>query len=238
MLCLHKGAVKCDRESLYQVATPEATKTWTPIPHTQLVESARNALMSSGATIEQEEFGIYKNGLRMFGIFSLTGVADGRNLVVGIRNSHDKTFPAGLSLGNRVFVCDNLSFSGDVVVARRHTKHINRDIDRLVFDAVSKLSDMRATQEKRFLAYQATALTDMQANEFVIRAMQARVFGGDAVPRVVAEYYNPRHDDFRSRTLWSMFNAVTECLKGVNPDTLVKRTLTLHGLADTFAQVI
>jgi hypothetical protein len=27
---------------------------------------------------------------------------------VGIRNSHDKTFPAGLVAGTKVFCCDNL----------------------------------------------------------------------------------------------------------------------------------
>jgi len=31
---------------------------------------------------------------------------------VGLRNSHDKTFPAGLVAGTRVFICANLSFSG------------------------------------------------------------------------------------------------------------------------------
>jgi len=42
-------------------------------------------------------------------------------LVVGLRNSHDKSFPAGLVIGASVLVCDNLSFSGEVRLARKHT---------------------------------------------------------------------------------------------------------------------
>jgi hypothetical protein len=33
--------------------------------------------------------------------------------VLGLRNSHDKRFPAGLVGGSAVFVCDNLAFSGE-----------------------------------------------------------------------------------------------------------------------------
>lgn len=40
-----------------------------------------------------------------------------------------------------------------------------------------------------------------------------------------------RHDDFRLRTVWSLFNAFTETLKG-NLTDLPRRTEALHGLLD------
>jgi len=61
--------------------------------------------------------------------------------VLGLRNSHDKTFPAGITAGASVSVCDNLSFSGEVKLARKHTTHITRDLPRLVQSAVGKLMD-------------------------------------------------------------------------------------------------
>ena len=48
--------------------------------------------------------------------------------VLGLRNSHDKTFPAGIVAGASVFVCDNLSFSGEIKFARKHTRFIVRDL--------------------------------------------------------------------------------------------------------------
>ena len=77
-------------------------------------------------------------------------VDDGANaadhsLVVGLRNSHDHSFCLGVSLGSRVFVCDNLAFSGEVRVARKHTNRIAFDLPKLVNGAVGLLGDIRRT---------------------------------------------------------------------------------------------
>ena len=54
-------------------------------------------------------------------IFGLLEVCNGRpqgdhGLVVGVRNSHDQSFPASIALGSAVFVCDNLSFCGEITI--------------------------------------------------------------------------------------------------------------------------
>ena len=61
---------------------------------------------------------------------------DDYGLVIGLRNSHDKSFPASIALGSGVFVCDNLAFSAEVTIARRHTRFIERDLPRVVHTAV------------------------------------------------------------------------------------------------------
>ncbi len=232
-LCLHAGANVIQPEVLRDVVTPEATATWTPVPHDTLVNSVRSALTYSGATIVREEHALYHDGDRYFGLLHLGDDKDGGNTVIGIRNSHDKTFPAGLSLGNRVFVCDNLAFSGDVTVARKHTTFIRRDLDRLIYAAVGKLADMRVKQTARLAAYKNRELADVDAHDIIIRALLASVVSGESVPKVVKEWREPRHEEFKPRTVWSLFNGFTEVLKGVNPATAVKRTMALHGLMDT-----
>jgi hypothetical protein len=44
---------------------------------------------------------------------------------------------------------------------------------------------------------------------------------------------NPRHHEFQSRTLWTLFNSFTEVLKG-NLNELPTRTEALHGLLDSY----
>jgi hypothetical protein len=226
-----------EMEALRGVQTPNATETWTPVPHSALVESVKGALVSSGANIVSEEHALYKDGDRYFGLLHLGENNDGGNTVVGIRNSHDKTFPAGLSLGNHVFVCDNLSFSGDIVVARKHTRYIGRDLDRLIFDAVGKLGDLREKQLVRFAAYKARELSDVEAHDLMIRALMARIVSGEQVAKVVGEWRKPAHEDFAPRNVWSLFNDFTEILKGTAPQAAVKRTMTLHGLLDAHCQL-
>jgi hypothetical protein len=236
-LCIHAGAELVEPEALINVETPEPTGTWTPIAHHALVDSVRGALATNGAEIVKEEHALYKDGLRYFGLLHLSGNDDGGNTVIGIRNSHDKTFPAGLSLGNRVFVCDNLSFSGDVTVARKHTRFIGRDLDRLIYAAVGKLSDLRVKQTIRFAAYKDRIIGDPEAHDLIIRAVMAHVISGETVPKVVNAWRQPTHDEFQPRNVWSLFNGFTEILKGFNPQTIVKRTMTLHGLLDAHCQL-
>src|SRR5207249_1742876 len=136
-------------------------------------------------------------------------------LVVGIRNSHDKSFPAALVLGASVFICDNLSFSGEVKLARKHTAHIERDLPQLVDRAVGMVSDLRNTQEQRFATYRQHELTNGQAHDLVIRALDGRVVPVTKIPAILTEWREPRHPEFRNgRTAWRLFNAFTEILKG------------------------
>lgn len=231
-LCLHAGAKIIEMEELRNVALPDATPTWTPVAHDALVDSVKGALVASGANIVKEEHAIYHDGARYFGLLHLGDNNDGGNTVVGLRNSHDKTFPAGLSLGNRVFVCDNLSFSGDVVVARKHTRFIGRDLDRLIYAAVGKLADLRGKQQLRFAAYRDRELADVEAHDLMIRALLAHVVSGEAIPKVVGEWRKPAHEEFAPRNVWSLFNDFTEVMKGTAPMAAVKRTMTLQGLLD------
>ena len=69
--------------------------------------------------------------------------------VVGLRNSHDQSFPASLVIGSAVFVCDNLAFSGEVVLARRHTRFIVRDLPEMVDRAGGRLGELRVNQDRR-----------------------------------------------------------------------------------------
>jgi len=232
-LCLHSGANIVELECLRETTTPEATATWTPVPHFTLLNRVKNALQASGQVVKSEEHALYKGGDRYFGLLHLDST-NGSNTVVGVRNSHDRTFPAGLSMGNRVFVCDNLSFSGDVVLKRRHTKYIERDLDNLIYRAVGRLGELKVAQEQRLLAYKNTQLTDPEAHSMMIRALRARVVSGDQVARVAKAWEEPAYEPFKERTAWSLFNGFTEVLKGTAPTMLVKRTMALQGLFNSF----
>ena len=109
-----------------------------------------------------EAHGLTHDGARYFGLLQVAGQdAEGDfGLVVGLRNSHDKVFPAGLVVGALVFVCDNLSFSGEIKLARKHTAHVERDLPQLIDRAVGQLGDLRRTQDTRFSTYRQHELTD------------------------------------------------------------------------------
>ena len=233
-LLLHVGASAVSREQLAAVATPQRTRTWVPLTHGKLLDCVQTQLGQAGLTVVTEAHGLTNDGNRYFGLLQVQnghGIPD-FGLVVGLRNSHDRTLPAGIVVGAAVFVCDNLSFSGEVRLARKHTAHVERDLPNLIQRAVGQLGDLRRKQEERFDVYKRHEVTDAAAHDLVVRAVDATVVPVTRVPDVLKEWREPRHPEFREgRTAWRLFNAFTEGLKG-GLDALPRRTQALHGLLD------
>src|SRR4051794_14778452 len=104
-LVLHRGAVQASRQELPDKAPP-AEGRWFPISHRKVVDTVSETLEASGYQIQREQFGVSREGHRLFGTLDLaTTLTSGVNLSVGIRNSTDKSFPLGFCAGSRVFVC-------------------------------------------------------------------------------------------------------------------------------------
>ncbi|MGB6879265.1 MAG: hypothetical protein WBD94_06820 [Candidatus Acidiferrales bacterium] len=53
----------------------------------------------------------------MFGILDLETTFNGCRFSVGMRNANDKSMRLALTVGYRVFVCDNMAFHGDFTPA-------------------------------------------------------------------------------------------------------------------------
>jgi hypothetical protein len=235
-LILHCGANTVQRGELARVRTPVATETWQPIPHEQYVAQIERELPRHGLSVVHQAHALTHDGGRYFGLLQ---IQNGRNTpafswVLGLRNSHDKTLPAGLVAGSQVFVCDNLAFSGEVQISRKHTAFILRDLPALIGDALGRLLGRFHDQDKRVDRYKACRLSDTDAHDLTIRALDADVICARRIPDVLKEWRAPQHDAFRPRTTWSWFNAVTETLKGAL-HVLPKRTQALYGLCDEYA---
>ena len=234
-LVLHCGAAAVERAALKSVHTPMATATWSPIPHLRLVEQVERALSAAKFMIVNQAHALSHAGDRYFGLIQVeTGRSNGDyGHVLGLRNSHDKRFPAGLVAGAQVFVCDNLSFNGEVKLSRKHTRFIGRDLPLLTERAIGQLQGKWLHQEQRITSYRCSTLDDRDAHDLMVRAVDVGVCPVSVLPKVVQEWREPSHEAFRGRNVWSLFNGFTEALKG-NLALLPARTQALHGLMDGY----
>lgn len=232
-LLLHCGARAVEREQVMDVPTPCPTETWTPMAHIALISHVEQTICTNGLVIGTQAHSLSRDGARYFGLMEVQHSESNLDYcwVLGIRNSHDKTFPAGIVAGASIMVCDNLSFSGEVKLARKHTRFITRDLPRLVQSAVGQLMDRWHHQDTRFATYKLADIDDRTAHDLVIRACDVGVVPNRTIPEVLHEWREPRHEAFQPRTVWSLFNSFTEALKG-NLIELPRRTEALHGLLD------
>ena len=240
---LHANGEEVSYEELEAVPLPEATKTYTPIPHVELLDAVTREVTSSGLTIANRTLALSQSrsgnlGDRFFALLELEGsVGADFNSTIGLRNSHDRVFPCGLCVGSRVFVCSNLAFSAEIVVARKHTSRIRADLPRLINEAVGRLGDLREHQGRRIEAYRNTPITDSQFHDLAIRALDAKVLAASKIPFVLRAFREPEHEEFRERTVWSGFNAFTSSLRTYSLQDLPRRTQALHGLCDLLSHV-
>ncbi len=243
-MLLHCGGEVVERHALFAVPTPAPTETWFPLPHRHLVEEIESQLTDAGFDVLAESHALSHGGDRYFGVLEIAGPQlrvdanpGGHSWVVGLRNSHDKRFPAGLVAGTKVFVCDNLSFSGLIQIRRKHTRFAARDLRQLTARAVGQLGDRLVGMELRISAYRELRLDDRHAHDIVVRATDCRALTPSQIPTVLGHWRDPAHEAFRPRNAWSLWNAFTEVYKDANPHTAIARCEALHGLFDGAAGV-
>ena len=132
---------------------------------------------------------------------------------MGIRNSNNKRFPISTVFGNRVFVCDNLAFSGEIQVSKRHTKNGHTRWKEGILDAIHGLSIFREQEAQRIAALKEKELTTQQSDSIILSAYKANLVGSRLLPKLINEYENPRHEVYKPRNSWSLLNAYNEVCK-------------------------
>lgn len=210
---LHAGAKPVDYDALRQLPVPVATDTHVPIAHSAVVDMVKYSLGFYGHEIVNEDYGITPDGLRFFGVLSLKSEYGDYTDTVGLRNSHDKRFPIGISFGSRVFVCDNLAFSGDQVIRRKHTANAKRELPGLVAEVVEPLKTQRIEQQRIFATYRNTALRPVEMHHGVIELYKRGVINLQRIGDVLEAYEKPPHN-WGDETAWRLFNAATFALTG------------------------
>jgi len=115
-----------NRAQLALVPTPPGTATHRPIPHAEIVNALIETLGFRHIALMSEKYTVSKDGNDMFGVIELDQGMDGARFALGIRNSNAKRFRFSITVGYRVFVCDNLAFQGDFEpVLAKHSKNFN-----------------------------------------------------------------------------------------------------------------
>jgi hypothetical protein len=233
-LMLHSGGRQATIEEVRAVVTPAPEGRWHPTSHITVLDSVRETLTGAGYTIKAEKYGLARNDHRFFGILDLeTPLVTGVGLSVGVRNSTDKTFPLGFAAGSRVFVCDNLAFSAELMVRRKHTRFGLQRFGNAIGEAVASLTSFKDAEADRIKKLADMELTARDASHIILTAYRRGIINTQQISDVIKEWEEPRHKDFQPRTAWSLFNSFTEILRDraiKNPQAFVASTIRLNGL--------
>ena len=79
-------------------------------------------------------------------------------------------------------------------------------------------------------------INQSRVDEIFGSALRNKAIPASKHDRVRQEWDEPKHDEFKTRNAWSLFNSFTEVMKS-SPNQLPKRTITLHRVFDEFCDV-
>src|SRR5438552_18644468 len=218
-LMLHCGGQLKTRSEVFEVPVPPPTATYAPLPYESFIVRIEKQLAVEGIRITEEQLALAKSGQRLFGLIALEMPQLARKdygCVLGLRTSYDKSFANGVCIGASVFVCDNLSFQGEVTFERKHTAGMLRDLSWMIGETVSTLPMRFARQSATFEGYKRRELSDKDVHDLVIRFWDAGALGALEIPRLIKEWREPGHPGVvhMGKTAWHLFNSVTETNKG------------------------
>lgn len=234
-LMAHCGTNKLTREELRGIPTPAGTKTHQPLSHFEIVQALLESLSFRHLQAVRDEYAVSPDGMRMFGVLDLSTEFTGFRFSIGIRNANDKTMRLAMTIGYRVFVCDNMAFRGDFTpIFHKHTRKL--ELIDVVTLGVDKMQRGFEPLRRQITGWQDHSLSDEQAKLIIYKAL---VEGHADAPKhliqhVHQHYFEPQYEDFKPRTLWSLSNAFTSAFKELKPIRQFQATAKLGAFLDQF----
>ncbi len=229
-LMLHQGGQECSLEELKDIPLPVETRSYKPVSHYDLsVNIARVASeLLREFTLHKSQYGIARNGDQLFGVHTFQNSGTELGLSIAFRNSLDKSLSVGMAFGAQVFVCDNLALTGSIVKIRKHTTNVWTDLEEMILTGVyrARTSFIHAVDDAHRM--QGIDISTDGAYRALGHLFGHKVLSPRQMPVALKEWQKPSHEAFEPRTLWSLYNAVTEALKSSPPQSIMEKHIGLH----------
>lgn len=248
-LMLHAGGYAATWTQVLDTPTPDATATFTPLPHYWMVEQLVSALNNRGYDITRQQYGLMgPHGEDLFGVIHLNHPSPTNDYahVLGFRNSHRHRFAGAGFLGTSVFVCDNLAFRGanaQFQFSRKHTTNIRRDFPLLCADKMNLLPSLFADTVEQIENWKETTTTRANKAHIMMRCLEQGALNTQQVRSVWHEATRADgpggHASLKGNNLWSLYNAFTEVEKlSTSPAASQMRTSRLTTILDGECRVV
>ena len=229
-LLLHRGAEIATLDQLANIPLPKETKSYKPVGHAELASMLANMATNllPEFSLEKSQFGLARDGAKMFGVHTFKNGDSALGLSIGFRNSYDRSLSVGIALGAQVFCCDNLCLHGELKILRKHTSNVHADIDSLALSAIYRSRSAFNQIKQDAEVMKQIPMSDDEAYRMLGLVYGRGIITPRQIPVVKSEWLEPSHDAFEDRNLWSFYNAVTESLKSSPPQSIMERHLAIH----------
>ena len=218
---------------LVKYPPPKWTDTWHPVGHDEAFKSALDSFERIGVELTDTRVDLTCGGKRMFATFEMQVIGIKR-FFVGLRNSYDKAFGLGVAAGIKLINCTNLTFNGEFLEVRRHTKGMNYEMLPALVDGYLEQATGRTQVTGDWLdGLDMVELISRSAAYLTVEAMKVNALS----PRQFHQFNSlmeGRYKAHKELTLFGWHEALTECCNRFNLETIIRKTSDAESIIDAW----
>lgn len=233
-LLAHKDTNHVSEAAVMSVIEPAFTDSWHPISHAKVINALDSSITKMGIETRKRDYSMSADGLKMFGVWDLDTGDDDGCYSLGVRNGMDKSMAVGVTAGNRVFVCDNMCFSGDYIAFRKHTSGL--DFDELVWMAdkalevtMKKMADFTAWHR----SLKETPITGDEMKVLTFDMMKKGVFAPSKF-KEFGECVREEYEHSKECNVYTLHGGATRLMRPWNLLRIGDASRKLNGVCEDF----
>ena len=224
-------------KELKAIEVPQATDTFQPIGHGELVDYITDAVpaqLGNNFELINNVHGTANKDQMMFGLMTFKNCDTDSGMAVGYRNSLDKSLSVGLAFGANVFVCENLMMTGDVYVMQKHTTNVWENLEATVAEAVPNASGVYETLLEDIDTMSNITISNDKMYQVLGLLRGHNVLNSQQLNIALKETIDPSFKEHKNGSLMQTYNACTEALKTQAwPNIAMSTRMKLHEIMKT-----
>lgn len=228
-----------NEQQLFEVEIPEATESYAPVSHKQIIEQVEEQVDRFGLSIKSKNYQIGRGGQKVIGMFDLETGSDTFDYRIAFRNSYDKSMSVAFVAGTSVMICSNGMVIGETQFIRKHTGTVKEELEERIVRTVGDLDRVLGKAEKHSEQMKQIELDERQIAELCGRwFMEQEIIRSSQLNVIKQQLQKPDHTEFADPTLWSLYNHATHALKKTAPELYIEKYKKLHDFVEHEYQLV
>lgn len=219
-------------DDIKSVKLPKQTDTYMPVSHASVVKYVETELaeqLSGDFTFQNNTFGLNNKGQEFFGMATFKNSSSYMSMAVAYRNSYNKEFSVGFAFGSQVFVCANGMFTGDVIVAKKHTLNVWESVRSIMTENIDNAKTNYNQLRQDVETMRKVKMTDETAWSWLGKLRGEGVLSARVFEKSFKEWAKPSHDEHKDGSTLQLYNAITESMKlEIVPTRAMNQRIKLH----------
>lgn len=220
-----------DIENLKNIKhTPQGPR-HVPVPHYDAIVSFRDQLAEHNIQVLNETIVLSPDTFRLMYLADIAAKdTDEYVYQVGFINNNDRSKAFTGLAGTKVFINNAQMHYSDSSYKTRHTTNVREMLYERNAHIIRWFEEFYAEQTGRIEAMKNTEVTDEILGAVVLSYIRNRyTLSSTNIKNIVKEYDDPKYDEFKPRTLWSLQNTTAEVFKKVKSPLLKLEVMEIFG---------